>query len=67
MNRLSALSVNDVLEILQMAVVNAIKAGVEIKVTPLYGATKRSVILVLENVELVDNNLVAINGNVAEE
>ena len=60
-----ALSVEDALQILQMSVVNAIKAGVDIKVTPLYGASKRSVILVLESVELVDNNLVAvaINGN----
>jgi len=58
-----ALSVGDALEILQMSVVNAMKAGVDVKVTPMYGANKRSVILVLENVALVDNNLVAINGN----
>ena len=58
-----ALSVTDALEILQMSVVNATKAGVEIKVTPLYGASKQSVVLVLENVELIDNNLVAVASN----
>jgi hypothetical protein len=58
-----ALSVDDALQILQISVVNAIKAGVDIKVSPLYRANKSSVILVLENVALVENNLVAINGN----
>jgi len=58
-----ALSVDDALQILQMSVVNAIKAGVHAGVVPYYGGGKRSVMIVLDNVELKDNNLVAINGN----
>ena len=58
-----ALSVDDALQILQMSVFNAIKAGVRAKVTPFYHGGERSVIIVLDGVELKDNNLVAINGN----
>ena len=58
-----ALSVEDALQILQMSVVNAIKARVHAGVVPYYGGGKRSAMIVLDGVELKDNNLVAINGN----
>jgi hypothetical protein len=58
-----ALSVDDALQILQMSIVNAKKAGVRVSVTPYYHSGSRSVMIMLDDVELKDNNLVAINDN----
>lgn len=46
------------LEILQQAVFECQKAGMQISFAPLYGASKTSVVMVLANVDLVDDSLV---------
>ena len=64
------LSGDDVLEILQAAVLMARKHGIEIKVSPLFYSGRKSVVLVLEDVKLDGGKLVmgdAINGNVPVE
>ena len=60
--RTVSLTPGQTLEILQQSAANCQSAGFDVRLMPIYDGGTRMVAIVLMGVELIDGNLIAING-----